>query len=87
MKRLTLALGTLALVLAVAGPPAPAQADWLIVRWADGDCKIWNDDGRGVRPLGPGWMQLNRKKLRTWDAAWAELGKLQAKKKEPKCRR
>jgi hypothetical protein len=88
MKRLTLALGVLAFALMVTAP-ASVQADWLLIRWKDGDCKIWNDDGKGAKPWGKAgtdWKQLNKKKLKTWDAAWKELGKFQKAKKGPKCK-
>ena len=84
MRRLTLALGAFAFVLMVTAPD-PVHADWLLIRWSNGDCKIWNDDGIGAKPWGTGWMQLNKKKLKTWDAAWTELGKFQRAKKGPKC--
>jgi hypothetical protein len=48
MKRITLALATLLLALAVV-PAADArvvQPPWVVVRWAYGDCKIWRNDIR-----------------------------------------
>ena len=75
MKRLILALGAIALVSAVS---SPAGAAYNIVRWSYGDCKIWHIDGPG--PWGTDWKLLNKKPIKTWDAAWARLGKYQKKK-------
>ena len=52
MKRLSLAVGALGLALAAAGP---ARADYSIVRWTSGDCKIWYDAGASTVPEGSGW--------------------------------
>jgi hypothetical protein len=53
MKRLSLVLGAMALALTAA---SPAQADYSIVRWTYGDCKIWADPpGTGTVPIGSGW--------------------------------
>ena len=80
MRRLTLASGALFVALA-ATSITPAEAGWHIVRWANGDCKIWNDLGTGVQPVSPPpYTRLNLKPLPTWEAGWAMLGKLQAKK-------
>ena len=49
MKRLTLALG--AAVIAIAASSS-ARADYDIVRWSYGDCKIWYIAGPG--PSGTG---------------------------------
>ena len=75
MKRLTLALGVAVLAIAAS---SSARADYNIVRWSYGDCKIWHIDGPG--PWGTDWKVLNWKPIRTWDAAWALLGKYQARK-------
>ncbi len=69
MMRLTLALGALVLALSAS---APAQADWLVIRWANGDCKIWNDDGREIMPWGTGWKVL-ADEMETYGEAWATL--------------
>jgi len=58
MKRVTLALATVLLALAVI-PAADArvvQPPWVVVRWAYGDCKIWRNDING--PWGPGWQAV-----------------------------
>ena len=75
MKRLTLALGVAALAIAAS---SSARADYDIVRWSYGDCKIWYINGPG--PWGTDWKVLNRRPIPTWDAAWALLGKYQARK-------
>jgi len=58
MKRVTLALATVLLALAVI-PAADArvvQPPWVVVRWGYGDCKIWRNDING--PWGPGWRAV-----------------------------
>ena len=59
MKRVTFALATLLLALAVV-PAADArvvQPPWIVVRWATlGDCKIWRNDINA--PWGPGWQAV-----------------------------
>ena len=59
MKRVTLALATLLLALAVR-PTADArvvQPPWVVVRWSFlGDCKIWRNDINA--PWGPGWQSV-----------------------------
>jgi hypothetical protein len=47
---------------------------WDVVRWADGDCKIWHDDG--VAPWGGGWKLVGYGN-ETYAEAWAELVELQ----------
>ena len=54
------------------------DGDYEIVRWSNGDCKIWHDDDGP--PLGTDWVVL-RDNLPTWDAAWAKLGQLQQRHK------
>ena len=53
MKTITLA-SVFALVVIAAG--TPARADWRIVQWFYGDCKIWFD--KGIPPFGGGWRSL-----------------------------
>ena len=58
MKLLTVTLGTLLLALAVA-PSADARVvrpEWVVVRWAHGDCKIWHNDTNA--PIGGGWKAV-----------------------------
>jgi hypothetical protein len=52
--------------------------DWEIIRWSNGDCKIWHDDDGP--PLGTDWVVL-RDNLPTWDVAWAKLGQLRQRRK------
>ena len=61
MKRVTLALASLLVALAVV-PAADArvvQPPWVVVRWDYlGDCKVWRNDING--PWGPGWRPVMR---------------------------
>ena len=46
------------------------DGDWEIIRWANGDCKIWHDDN------GPAWgadWVVMADNFRSWDAAWSGL--------------
>jgi|SRR5262245_20958181 len=53
--------------------------DWEIIRWSYGDCKIWRDDaGPPTGTCGKDWVVLAEG--RTWDAAWARLQRLRAKR-------
>ncbi len=69
MKRLSLALGALAIALAAA---SPARADYSIVRWTWGDCKIWHDSSSPTVPSGGGWALLAAA-IPTYDLAKALL--------------
>jgi hypothetical protein len=53
MRRLAFAIGVLALGFAA---PAPARADYAVVRWTDGYCRIWWD--AGATPWGAGWAKV-----------------------------
>jgi hypothetical protein len=55
LRPLSLALGLLAITL---GAATPARADYSIVRWTWGDCKIWQDNGPPTTPWGDGWAIL-----------------------------
>ena len=60
MKCLATALGTLLLALAVT-PSANAvvRPEWVVVRWAYGDCKIWHNDVNGPAGAYPeAWAKL-----------------------------
>jgi hypothetical protein len=46
------------------------DGDWEIIRWANGDCKIWHDDNGP--PWGTDWVVL-AENFRSWDAAWNGL--------------
>ena len=52
--------------------------DWEIIRWANGDCKIWRDDGRP--PTATGCTVL-ADGLRTWDDALREVTRLRGLRK------
>jgi hypothetical protein len=52
MNRLIFALGVLAVVFAV----APARADYALVRFDDGWCRIWWDSAGN--PWGAGWTKI-----------------------------
>ena len=70
MKLLTLFLGTVLLTLAVA-PSANAvvRPEWVVVRWAHGDCRIWHNVNNG--PWGGGWRPVAF--ARTYPQAWAQM--------------
>ena len=70
MKCLATALGTLLLALAVT-PAANAvvRPEWVVVRWAYGDCKIWHNDVNG--PAGSGWQAVAF--AGSYPEAWAKL--------------
>jgi len=53
LTRFALALCAMTFLLAV---NAPAHADWRVVQWFYGDCKIWFD--KGIPPFGGGWRSL-----------------------------
>jgi hypothetical protein len=46
------------------------DGDWEIIRWANGDCKIWHDDNGP--PWGADWVVM-ADNFRSWDAAWNGL--------------
>jgi hypothetical protein len=48
--------------------------DFDIVRWVNGDCKIWHDDNGP--PVGTDWVVM-AEDFPTWGAAWTELVWLQ----------
>ena len=50
MKRLAFAVGVLALSFAAC---APARADFAVVKFEFGYCRIWWDTG--AKPIGTGW--------------------------------
>ena len=53
MKRCVFLAGLLVLGFAAA---APAYADYALVRWTDGTCRIWSD--AAANPWGAGWAKL-----------------------------
>jgi len=64
MKRLALAVGVLALSFAAS---VPARADFAVVKFELGFCRIWLDSG--TKPWGNGWTLVA--KAPTFDGAWA----------------
>jgi hypothetical protein len=53
MKRLVFLTGVLALSVAAS---VPARADYALVRWTDGTCRIWW--GAAANPRGAGWAKV-----------------------------
>jgi len=53
MKRFAFAVGIVALGLAAI---TPARADYALVRWDDGYCRIWG--GASATPWGAGWAKI-----------------------------
>src|SRR5258708_39658170 len=47
------------------------DGDYEIIRWSNGDCKIWHDDDGP--PWGTDWVVL-RDNLPTWESASATVG-------------
>jgi hypothetical protein len=64
MKRFAFAVGVLTLAFAAA---TPARADWAVMKFELGFCRIWWDTG--MKPWGTGWSKVAT--ASTWDAAWA----------------
>jgi len=53
MKQVAFVIGALALGLAAV---TPARADYAVVRWTDGYCRIWW--GASATPWGAGWAKI-----------------------------
>jgi len=53
MKRIALGIGILALGVAAT---TPARADYAVVRYADGYCRIWWD--AAATPWGDNWTKI-----------------------------
>ena len=53
MKRLVFAVGVLALGFAAS---TPARADFSVVRFEPGFCRIWWNNG--INPVGAGWTRV-----------------------------
>ncbi len=64
MKRLAFSAGVLALGFAAV---TPAHADWAVVRWSDGFCRIWWDSHD--TPWGTGWTKIAIEP--DWETAWS----------------
>lgn len=69
MSRCCLALCALAIAFVAS---SPARADYTLVRWTSGDCKIWSEDFDARRPWGNDWIVL-ASGLPTYDYAWQVL--------------
>jgi hypothetical protein len=74
MSRWTLALCAAAIAIAAA---SPARADFQVIRWSWGDCKIWNNDTNRM-PDGEGWIVLAWG-LPSYESAWWALNAEAAK--------
>jgi opacity protein-like surface antigen len=75
MKLMTLALGAVLLALAAASSAnAWIQPQWIVVRWVNGDCKIWHNDTNA--PAGYGWTPVAF--AQTYDIAWWKMNRLYA---------
>jgi opacity protein-like surface antigen len=70
MKLLTLALSAMLFALAAA-PSANAwvRPEWVVVRWANADCKIWHNDTNA--PVGYGWRPVAF--AGTWGGAYWKM--------------
>jgi hypothetical protein len=66
MKRLAFAIGVLALGFAAS---SPARADFAVVKFEDGYCRIWWDSA--ATPWGSNWQKIAM--APDWAAAWAAL--------------
>ena len=53
MQRFVFLTGVLALAFAAA---TPARADYALVRWTDGTCRIWWE--AATNPSGAGWAKI-----------------------------
>jgi hypothetical protein len=72
---MTLALGAVLLALAAASTAnALVRPEWVVVRWANGDCKIWHNDINA--PAGYGWKPVAF--AQSYGVAWQKLNRLRA---------
>lgn len=67
MRKLSFAAAVLALSFVTA---TPSRADYAVVRFELGYCRIWWDSA--ANPVGVGWSKI-AVGLPTWEAAWAAL--------------
>jgi len=74
MKRLIFAVGILALGFAAS---TPARADYSVVKFELGFCRIWWDSS--AAPWGSGWTKIAT--APDWASAWAALDAAVAAKK------
>jgi len=66
MKRLAFAAGVLALGFAAS---SPARADYAVVKFENGYCRIWWDSG--ATPWGNDWQKIAASP--DWAGAWVAL--------------
>jgi hypothetical protein len=73
MKLLTLALSAMLFALAAA-PSANAwvRPEWVVIRWANADCKVWHNDTNA--PIGYGWRPVAF--ASTWGGAYWKMVRL-----------
>ena len=76
MTKMRIALSAVALGLAAA---TPAHADFSIIRWDNGDCRIWSNFQPSPPPWGTGWT-IVAPNIPTYAAARATLNDLAKKK-------
>lgn len=69
MSRYCVALCALAIAFVAS---SPARADYTLIRWSSGDCKIWSSNYENDRPWGNDWMVL-ASGLPTYQYAWQVL--------------
>ena len=74
MKKVSLAIGLLALGFAAS---TPARADFVIVKFDPGYCRVWMDSS--MKPYGTGWSVVG-KPYADWATAWAALNAAWTKK-------
>jgi hypothetical protein len=74
MRKLTFALGVLAIGFAAS---TPARADFVVVRFDPGYCQVWT--GSNTKPTGTGWHVVG-KPYATWQAATSAVDSARAKK-------
>jgi hypothetical protein len=67
MKQLSFALAVLALSFVSS---TPSRADYAVVKFELGYCRIWWDSASN--PVGVGWTKIAAG-LPTWEAAWSAL--------------
>jgi hypothetical protein len=63
MKRLAFAIGIVALGLSAS---TAARADYAVVMFKDGYCRVWNDSA--AAPMAPGW-KYHWVGLKSWEFA------------------
>ena len=69
MKLVSLALGASLLALAAAVPANALQPEWVVIRWGNGDCRIWHNVYNG--PYGSDWKAVAF--ARTYPQAWGKM--------------